>query len=158
MYGILSRNMTVWLGCGDAGMMRCVLVYLFVRWRRDMSWCGVRICTDMHRCAQQACIHVCSVGVYESSIVWDSLSLSLSLKHRCVGVLAASGKETASSLRQAVRNDLLTRYGQSPYGDSGFQRVWLKQNLKFRAWNSHVHREFVGNVESTNLSRDNLIN
>ena len=24
------------------------------------------------------------------------------------------------------------QYGQSPYYDSGFQRVWLKQNLKFR--------------------------
>ena len=37
-----------------------------------------------------------------------------------------------------------------------FQRVRLKQNLKFKGWNSQVHREFPGNLESRNLSRDNL--
>ena len=25
-----------------------------------------------------------------------------------------------------------------------------------KGWNSHAHREFPGNLESTNLSRDNL--
>ena len=28
--------------------------------------------------------------------------------------------------------------------------------IKFKGWNSHVHMEFPGNLESTNLSRDNL--
>ena len=31
-----------------------------------------------------------------------------------------------------------------------------KHNLKFKGWNSHVHGEFPGNYESTNLSRDAL--
>ena len=39
-------------------------------------------------------------------------------------------------------------------------RFWiserLKHNLTFKGWNSHVHREFPGNYESTDLSRDNL--
>ena len=48
------------------------------------------------------------------------------------------------------------RYGQSPYEDSGLQRVSLRQNLDFEWWNSHVHREFLGKFESTHLSRDNL--
>ena len=45
--------------------------------------------------------------------------------------------------------------GQSPYSDSGFQRVWLKHNLRLKAWNSHVHREFPGMLESSNLGRAN---
>ena len=36
------------------------------------------------------------------------------------------------------------RYGQSPQQDSGFQRVLLKQNLIFKGWNSHAHREVPG--------------
>ena len=47
-------------------------------------------------------------------------------------------------------------YGQSPYEDSGFQRVQRKQHLNFKGWNSHVPKEFPGCFESTNLSRDNL--
>ena len=47
-------------------------------------------------------------------------------------------------------------YGRSPYSDSGFQRVWLKQNLDFEGWNSQAHRAFPGSFESRNLSRDNL--
>ena len=47
-------------------------------------------------------------------------------------------------------------YGQSPYYDSGFQRVWLKQNLNFKGWSSHVHRGFPGSFESSYLSKDNL--
>ena len=46
--------------------------------------------------------------------------------------------------------------GQSQHSDSGFRRVRLKQNLKFEGWNSHVHKELPGDVESTNLRRDNL--
>ena len=45
-------------------------------------------------------------------------------------------------------------YGRSPYEDSGFQRVRLKQNLTFKGWNSQAHREFAGKFESRNLSRD----
>ena len=37
-----------------------------------------------------------------------------------------------------------------------FQRVWLKQNLNLKGWNSHVHGESPGISESANLSRDNL--
>ena len=33
---------------------------------------------------------------------------------------------------------------------------WPKQNLNHTGWNSQVHRGFPGNVESANLSRDNL--
>ena len=47
-------------------------------------------------------------------------------------------------------------YGQSPCYDSGFQRVWLKRNLHFKGWNSHVHKGFSGSFESANLSRYNL--
>ena len=31
-------------------------------------------------------------------------------------------------------------YGQSPYQDSGFRRVWLQHNLNYKGWSSHVHR------------------
>ena len=37
-----------------------------------------------------------------------------------------------------------------------FQRAWLKHNLSFKGWNSHVNGEFPGNLESRTLSRDNL--
>ena len=47
-------------------------------------------------------------------------------------------------------------YGQFPYYDSGFQRVWLKQNLNTMGWNSQVYGGFLGKFESANLSRDNL--
>ena len=50
----------------------------------------------------------------------------------------------------------LVAYGKSPHQDSGFQRVWLKQNLDFKGWNSHVHGEPPRSFESRNLSRDNL--
>ena len=33
----------------------------------------------------------------------------------------------------------ITTYGQSPYSDSGFQMVGLKQNLDRKGWNSRVH-------------------
>ena len=33
----------------------------------------------------------------------------------------------------------------------------LKQNLEFEERNSHVHREFPVKLESSNLSRDNII-
>ena len=33
-------------------------------------------------------------------------------------------------------------------------RGLLQQNLDFKGWNSRVHREFPGKLESTNLSRD----
>ena len=32
--------------------------------------------------------------------------------------------------------------------------ICLKRNLNFKGWNSHVHREFPGDYESTNLSRE----
>ena len=50
----------------------------------------------------------------------------------------------------------LLKYGQSLYEDSGFQRVWLKHSFDFKGLNYHVHTEFQGSFESTNLSRDNL--
>ena len=31
-----------------------------------------------------------------------------------------------------------------------------EQNIDLKGWSSQAHREFPGNVESTNLSRDNL--
>ena len=34
------------------------------------------------------------------------------------------------------------------------QRGWLKQYLHLKEWHVHVHREFLGKFESTNLSRD----
>ena len=40
--------------------------------------------------------------------------------------------------------------------DSGFQRVWFKQNLNFKGWNYHVHRGFSQTFELMNLSRENL--
>ena len=40
--------------------------------------------------------------------------------------------------------------------DSGFQRVLIKLNLDFKGWSSQAHREFPGNVESTNVSRDDV--
>ena len=50
-------------------------------------------------------------------------------------------------------------HAQSLYYFHGFQRVRLKHNLntvRIKGLNSHVHREFPGNVESTNRGRDNL--
>ena len=40
-------------------------------------------------------------------------------------------------------------------------RFWFpegltQQNLNFKGWNYHVHRDCPGSVESTNLSRDDL--
>ena len=46
--------------------------------------------------------------------------------------------------------------GQSPYQDSGLRRARIEQYLNFKGWNYHVHMEFPGSFESTNLSRDNL--
>ena len=43
-----------------------------------------------------------------------------------------------------------------PHWDSRFRGVSLKRNLDFEGWSSHVHRVFPWNLESTNLSRDNL--
>ena len=34
--------------------------------------------------------------------------------------------------------------------------IILQQNLKLMGWNSHAHRSFSGNVESSTLSRDNI--
>ena len=47
-------------------------------------------------------------------------------------------------------------YAQSPYWHCGFQRVWLKHNLKFKGWNSQAHGEFPGKFESSHVSKDNV--
>ena len=47
-------------------------------------------------------------------------------------------------------------YCQSPYQDSGLQRVPLRQNLNLRGWNSRDHMGFPRNCEPTSPSRDNL--
>ena len=49
-------------------------------------------------------------------------------------------------------------HGQSPYYDSGFQRVSLEHDIDSKGWNSYVHRGFPRKSESSNLSRcrDNL--
>ena len=62
----------------------------------------------------------------------------------------------SAPLHPHLRGSPSPRYGQSPYKDSGFQRVGLKQNLDFKGWNSFVHRGFPIHFDSTNLSRDNL--
>ena len=36
------------------------------------------------------------------------------------------------------------------------QRVWLKHNLNYEGWNSHVHGGLPRKFESSNISRDNL--
>ena len=64
--------------------------------------------------------------------------------------------ERASTSPRRIHTRARPCGGQSPYGDSGFQRVWLKQNLNIKGWNSQVRREFPGGFASTNLSRDNL--
>ena len=38
-----------------------------------------------------------------------------------------------------------------------FRGFDLKQNLNYKGWNSHVHRELFGNLESSNLSREMFI-
>ena len=45
-------------------------------------------------------------------------------------------------------------YGQSPYLHCGLQGVRLEHNLNSKGWNSDVHREFPGNFDSSNVSRD----
>ena len=46
-------------------------------------------------------------------------------------------------------------YGQSPYSDSGFHKVSLKQNLNIKGWKSQGHREVPGKFESRKLTGDN---
>ena len=38
-------------------------------------------------------------------------------------------------------------YGQSPYQDSGFQRVGLKHNFNVQGWNSQAHGDFPGKFD-----------
>ena len=68
---------------------------------------------------------------------------------RCLGSISFEPRRQRAASQWA--------YGRSPCYDSGFQQVWLKQNLNFEGSNSHVHREFPGNLESTNLRRDDMI-
>ena len=49
-------------------------------------------------------------------------------------------------------------YGQSPYQDSAFQRVWLKHNLDPKGWKSHVHRGFTWNIESASRRLSDVVN
>ena len=58
--------------------------------------------------------------------------------------------------RQAWRRDSCLTYAQSPHQHCGFQRVWLKHNLKFKGWHSQTHRGFTGKFESSNVSRDSV--
>ena len=75
----------------------------------------------------------------------------LRLKYRILSYLEVTkSRALVANLRGA------STCAQSPCQDSGFQRVSLRQNLNLEGWNSHVHREFPGNLELTNLSRDNL--
>ena len=37
-----------------------------------------------------------------------------------------------------------------------YVHVYLERNLDFRGWNSHLHRDFPGNLESRNFSREIL--
>ena len=71
------------------------------------------------------------------------------ISYHIVYTLSSTGGSTISSVT-------LMTCGQSPYYDSGFQKVWLEQNLDFKEWNSHVHRGFPGKFESSNPNRDNV--
>ena len=55
------------------------------------------------------------------------------------------GRESTAQITANLRTKILD------FGGFGSMR-----NLDFQGWSFHVHREFPGNVESTNLSRDNL--
>ena len=43
-------------------------------------------------------------------------------------------------------------------GDSGLPRVLLEHDIDIEGWNSHAHREFPGEFESGNLSRNDMPN
>ena len=47
-------------------------------------------------------------------------------------------------------------YGQSAYEEFRFQRVWLKQTLTSKGWNSQAHRDFLG-ISLESLTRAMLV-
>ena len=68
-------------------------------------------------------------------------------------VLAARRRKIAHVLPLAARTPRLRPISVLSWW---FQRLWLKHNLNSEGWNYHVHREFPGKFESSNLSRDNF--
>ena len=50
--------------------------------------------------------------------------------------------DTAMKDKFVASIGMINHYGQSPYQDSGFQGVWLKQNLNFKGWNSQAIGNF----------------
>ena len=70
-------------------------------------------------------------GEYYSKVRWSS-----------------TRKATYENKEGRSRQVALDKYGQSLYYDSGFQGVWLKQNLNYRGGNSGIPRPIVNFPES----------
>ena len=63
----------------------------------------------------------------------------------CIAETPSGGAQTVLSPTANLRTEILD--------SRGFDSSRI---LTFKGWNSHVHREFTGSFESTNLCRDNL--
>ena len=76
---------------------------------------------------------------------------------RCWGRVArASSRMSRAPPPSGAFRQGAKRTARSPCQDSGFQRVRLRHDLSFEGWNSQAHREFPGNLVSSNLRWDNL--
>ena len=111
---------------------------------------GVAPCTDDNDtnnvCTYVTCIHT---YIYIYIHIYTHVRI-----YTCVSLLRSSSFLVGVKIdMDCVHRHVSGDYGQSPYKDSGFQRVWLKHHICFKAWNSQAHWEFHGNVEPRNLSR-----
>ena len=114
----------------------CIYIYIYIY---------------IHAYAYLLCIYLC-----------QSVRRRKHEKHKCSKETNNVETDDRNVLRPPRRRltpqcvDMILSRGQSPYYDSGVQRVRLKHDLDFRGRTSHVPRGFPGNVESANLGRDNL--
>ena len=125
-----------------------------------------RVCACVRVCARTcACVRVCVCACVRVSartcvMPWLVSCVCALACARAPACMRASGASVhgcpSARLPFVPASPQVCTYAQSPYLRCGFRRVWLGHNLNLKGWNSHVHRDFPGKFEWSNVSRDDV--
>ena len=106
------------------------------------------------------CVALCHTMLWHPTMICNARCNACDVIQRSTNILQNRIDATVIATQKHLHPDKVTRHRESTANlrtnDSGSQRVLLKHNIDIKGWNSHVHREFPGMLESSNLSRDDI--
>ena len=119
----------------------------------------VRFLANCTRCRAGSGAILVSVKKHSSGLEDPGENQRREHRIRAWRAASAAGLQGRGSRKRIVFSQTAVSCRMRPISvqNSEFQRVWLRQNLNLKGWDSHVHRESPGNLESTNLSWESLL-